>query len=142
MRVVQLLLLAATCWAKGQWRYVSVLVDDELAHDLPAMANPVFQRCSYKGEHNQDERVLEFLGELRGGFFVEVGAHNGFFCSNTYRLEQDWGWQGICVEPAPQYLWWLSHRACQDWWTVGREALSFSRGPSRTGWLGSCGRAW
>jgi len=51
---------------------------------------------SYQG---QDRFVLDVLGELRDGFFVDSGASNGTKGSNTHLLEQRYGWRGICVEP-------------------------------------------
>jgi FkbM family methyltransferase len=38
----------------------------------------------------------------RAGFFVEVGANDGYFESNTYELEREHGWHGLLVEPAPE----------------------------------------
>jgi FkbM family methyltransferase len=38
---------------------------------------------------------------LRNGFFLEVGAGNGFIGSDSFVLETDYGWAGICVEPNP-----------------------------------------
>lgn len=35
------------------------------------------------------------------GFFIEAGAVDGFFESNTYYLERFEGWTGILVEPVP-----------------------------------------
>jgi FkbM family methyltransferase len=52
----------------------------------------------------QDRFVLFVLGELRGvGFFVEFGAADGLAYSNTYLLEQEYGWKGIVSEPSPAY---------------------------------------
>ncbi len=36
---------------------------------------------------------------LRGGYFVEAGAGNGFSDSSCYILERQFGWRGLCVEP-------------------------------------------
>jgi hypothetical protein len=47
----------------------------------------------------QDAFVIEILGGLRGGYFLDSGASDGVLGSNTYRLETDFGWDGICVEP-------------------------------------------
>ena len=38
---------------------------------------------------------------MREGIFVDVGAHDGESLSNTYFLEKERGWKGICVEPIP-----------------------------------------
>ena len=37
----------------------------------------------------------------QNGFFIEVGANNGFSESNTYYLERFRNWQGILIEPIP-----------------------------------------
>jgi len=42
-----------------------------------------------------------FLGERSSGTFVEIGANDGTFCSNTWGLAQR-GWRGILVEPVPE----------------------------------------
>ena len=34
-------------------------------------------------------------------FFVEIGAANGIYLSNTYILERHYGWNGIIAEPLP-----------------------------------------
>jgi len=54
---------------------------------------------SYQG---QDLFVVEALGGLRGGFFLDSGASDGVSGSNTLLLESSFGWQGICVEPNDQ----------------------------------------
>ena len=42
----------------------------------------------------------EYLPEI--GFFVEVGAHDGYSYSNTWHLANK-GWRGLYVEPSPQF---------------------------------------
>jgi FkbM family methyltransferase len=51
----------------------------------------------------QELWVLENTHYKRGGFFVEFGATNGILLSNTYLLEKEFGWNGICAEPNPTY---------------------------------------
>jgi len=48
----------------------------------------------------QDLEVLNFYNK-KDGFFIEIGASDGIFLSNTYLLEKDHNWKGICVEPVP-----------------------------------------
>jgi FkbM family methyltransferase len=50
----------------------------------------------------QDLKVLEFYKNKTNGFFIEIGAYDGVLYSNTYLLERDYGWKGICVEPIPE----------------------------------------
>lgn len=40
------------------------------------------------------------LKEKRDGYFVDIGAFDGINLSNTYVLEKNYGWSGICVEPS------------------------------------------
>jgi FkbM family methyltransferase len=53
-----------------------------------------------KSQLRQDIFVLSELGLKREGFFVEFGATDGVYLSNTHMLEQQFGWTGILAEPA------------------------------------------
>lgn len=54
--------------------------------------------------HRQDRWVVQtVLGARRGGFFVDAGAGpDGVAGSNTYALESQLDWRGICIEPHPE----------------------------------------
>jgi FkbM family methyltransferase len=43
----------------------------------------------------------EAFNEMRQGFFLDIGAHDGIYLSNTYLLERKYDWTGICVEANP-----------------------------------------
>ncbi len=47
----------------------------------------------------QDLVCLLVHNEKRDGYFVEVGVGNGVDISNTYMLEEAFGWGGLLVEP-------------------------------------------
>lgn len=65
---------------------------------------------SYQG---QDLFVVDVLGGLRGGFFLDSGASNGVRGNNTLLLERAYGWRGLCVEPNDaMYADLVTHRRC------------------------------
>lgn len=49
----------------------------------------------------QDLEVVKFYNNKREGFFIEIGAYDGIQLSNTYLLEKEYNWKGICAEPIP-----------------------------------------
>ena len=53
----------------------------------------------YTSQIGQDKWVVEevFKG-MKYGYFVELGAADGVFISNTYVLEKDLEWDGLCVD--------------------------------------------
>ena len=62
---------------------------------------------------NQDINVLKFYNNKKDGYFVEIGAADGIKISNTYLLEKEYNWKGICIEPVPeQYEKLVNNRNC------------------------------
>jgi len=54
-------------------------------------------------QFGQDQWVIDVLHGMRGGFFLDSGAADGVMGSNTLRLEREFAWTGICVEPNACY---------------------------------------
>jgi FkbM family methyltransferase len=48
--------------------------------------------------------VDEYFRDVRDGFFIESGACDGIFQSNTYYLETELNWSGLLIEPNPDYV--------------------------------------
>jgi len=67
----------------------------------------MIDRIKYKekkiySQSGQDAFVIEFFNNKRNGVFIDIGANNGIGFSNTYYLEKELEWTGICFEPIPQ----------------------------------------
>lgn len=56
---------------------------------------------NFRSQYDQDRIALSLLGDLDKGFFVELGAGDGIYLSNTYYFEKVLGWGGLLVEPNP-----------------------------------------
>src|SRR5256885_2296556 len=53
----------------------------------------------YRSQKGQDRWVIEEVFRFRrGGYFLDCGAFDGLELSNTYALETELGWTGLCVE--------------------------------------------
>jgi FkbM family methyltransferase len=124
---------------QGRRMYAMDLLD-LLRHSQPASDLDDFLRYAAANAHRsnsqlfQDLFVLHTLGEKRGGYFVEFGAADGVFLSNTLLLERDYGWSGIAAEPSARWRDALkANRKCvvdeRCVWNVTGETLTFSETP-------------
>jgi hypothetical protein len=62
------------------------------------------------GQHGQDVAVAKFFNFKKNGFFVDLAANDAVWASNTFALERNFGWSGICIEANPVYWYRLSFR--------------------------------
>jgi FkbM family methyltransferase len=74
---------------------------------------------------------LFLLEEKRDGYFVEFGAMDGIEWSNTFLLENKYGWRGIVAEPARCWHQELTrNRTClidrRCVWSASGETLQFN----------------
>jgi FkbM family methyltransferase len=60
--------------------------------------------CCAVGQCFEEEWVLNKLNNKREGYFIDSGACDGVYLSNTLKLEKEFGWNGICVEPLPSFI--------------------------------------
>lgn len=73
-------------------------------------SDPVRLWHSQKGQ----DRVIQekiFFGR-KSGYFVDLAANDPVRISNTYSLERDFAWEGLCIEANPIYFWRLALRNC------------------------------
>jgi FkbM family methyltransferase len=58
-------------------------------------------RYSHPAYDDLDRKLANYLPE-RNGTFVEAGAYDGYWSSNTYWFERFRDWSGVLVEPVPE----------------------------------------
>ena len=83
-------------------KYARLLVGYDLIKEAPTeAANKMLGLLDQSNAQLfQDLFVLLETNFKENGYFVEFGATNGVNFSNSYLLERDFGWHGICAEPA------------------------------------------
>lgn len=82
------------------WGYIAMVVAKNRSMRF-AMDNLGYEPKSVS-DRGQDLWVInEVFAGKRNGYFVEMGAADGFNDSNTYILEKRFGWRGLLIEPNP-----------------------------------------
>ena len=64
-------------------------------------------------QSGQDGAVAGLLNQHQNGFFVDLAANDATILSNTFALERDLNWGGLCIEANPMYWERLSYRKCK-----------------------------
>jgi FkbM family methyltransferase len=59
---------------------------------------------NYNSQIAQDKWVHSILGDKRNGYFIELGACDGVYFSNTLFFEKNLDWNGLCIEPNDNYF--------------------------------------
>lgn len=88
----------------GLWRKLKFLKGRAIGLPIRFLQKRLIRKGGpiYLGANDQDKWVIEEVYDhKRHGFFLELGAYNGFEISNTYIPEKKYGWSGICIEPDP-----------------------------------------
>jgi FkbM family methyltransferase len=108
------------------------LLRDQGDSELSAFLSFVYARNSKShAQLFQDLFVLFMLEEKREGYFVEFGATDGLFLSNSALLEKQYAWNGIVAEPSKIWHSGLrKNRRCavdlRCVWKTSGEKLTFS----------------
>ncbi len=56
----------------------------------------------YFGKNGEDFVLWQFFDFMEDGFYVDAGAFDGIYLSNSYSFDLG-GWSGICIEASPEY---------------------------------------
>lgn len=103
--LTMLICLMANCWGNMPEPYNSDTLND-----------PTTNSPQYYSQVGQDKFLYEnFFTNKRGGIFVDIGAYDGIFFSNTYFFEKYLNWDGLCIEPNPEIFKQLKiNRKCRS----------------------------
>lgn len=52
----------------------------------------------FHGKDQMDEKMLKFI-DFDNGYFIEIGAGDGDYLSNTYYFEKYRNWSGVLIDP-------------------------------------------
>lgn len=74
---------------------------------------PKYQGRSWYSQVTQDQVVAGLLRNKTAGYFIDLAANDAVSLSNTYGLEQNLDWNGLCIEANSQYWKRLAYRKCQ-----------------------------
>ena len=81
----------------------------------------------FYSDDRQDEFCATLLKFKRDGTYVDIGSCASRGSNNSYYLEKELGWKGICIEKNPQFNDSYKDRVCrfinQDALTIDYEAL-------------------
>ncbi len=55
----------------------------------------------FYSQDGQDKFIAELFSNKKNGIFIDIGAYDGVNLSNTFYLEKNLYWSGICIEPNP-----------------------------------------
>jgi hypothetical protein len=92
--------------AESGWHAINVYFGDR--NHLPyysAINKDYFERVQWFSQRRQDFVISKLLKGKRNGYFVDLAANDAVQISNTYALETFFDWDGLCIEPNPEY--WL-----------------------------------
>ena len=73
--------------------------------------------------------LLLLLDDRKGGFFVEAGALDGQYVSNTLWLEKDLNWTGLLIEPDPYNFKELKSKQRKAW--ISNSCISVTPYPKK-----------
>ncbi|MDH4182587.1 MAG: FkbM family methyltransferase [Nitrospinota bacterium] len=87
------------------------LLPNLLARTPSSVVREIFNLpySEYETQLNQDIFAL-MMCRFRSGYFIEIGANDGFTLSNTVYLEEHFGWKGVLVEANPKNAKSLARR--------------------------------
>lgn len=66
---------------------------------MPELTNKCAALDPIVAQDQQDKWALEQLNCKKHGYYVDIGAYDGKDISNTYHMDVNYDWNGICIDP-------------------------------------------
>ena len=68
----------------------------------------------WRSQCGQDKLLIQdiFNDNPRNHYFIDLASNDPVYLSNSYVLETEYGWKGICIEANPVHYIGLSKRKC------------------------------
>lgn len=103
----------SSCKTGNGWNLVNVFYGDANHVKYNSMiSNDYFDRVQWYSQARQDEVVAALLSGKKNGYFIDLASNDPVKISNTYALETNYNWHGLCLEPNPAYWAGLAYRTC------------------------------
>ena len=87
--------------------YDILLLIKNLKKDFKKLKTIYFKKSKFSNSAI-DDKLQKYLN-YKNGFYIELGANDGVFSSNTFYLQRNFNWKGILIEPS-QHLYFK----CKD----------------------------
>jgi hypothetical protein len=95
------------------WHSIHVYYGDQKHLPFYSTINKeYFEQVQWFGQRQQDLVVSTLLRGKKNGYFIDLAANDAVRISNTYALEANLDWNGLCIEPNPEYWAGLAYRKC------------------------------
>lgn len=83
-------------------------VRETLGFRIKWLSSALYSKRPFFGLRDLDRRFISII-DVSPGFYVEIGANDGFSQSNSLALELFHGWTGLLIEPASSSFRRLRH---------------------------------
>ena len=81
--------------------YFGYTFDNKKNENENKISTEVHKTINSYSQCGQEEYVINYFKNKKNGCFIELGGLDGIRHSNTYKLEYEYGWKGIIIEPSP-----------------------------------------
>jgi FkbM family methyltransferase len=94
--------IAALAWRIQDWRYQEAAAFSSSGLEERASLQQAYGTV-HASQSGEEWIIRDFFKDRRGGTFLDVGANDYKYDSNTYYLETSLGWHGVAIDAQPEF---------------------------------------